>query len=184
MHEQAKIDEAQYFLAQLPRLVNQRQEFNYTLSAFLSAARSALQYACKEASAKPTGQAWYDGQVSRKPVVKFFKDQRNISIHVNPIKPSANIQGSVTERVHASDSFAVTIVRKDGTVETDDAAEAVVSSPGADERAAPGTVSSAEYEYFFRDWSGSEDAIALCEMYLDQVRAIVGDGAANGFLTR
>jgi hypothetical protein len=183
VHEQAKIDEAQYFLTQLPRLVNQRKAFNYTLSAFLSAARSALQYAHKEASAKPGGRAWYDAELSGKAVIKFFKDQRDIGIHESPIKPSANIQGLITEGVRVSDSCSATIVREDGTVETHDAAEAVVSSPRANQRTAPEMVPSAEYEYSFRDWSGSEDVIMLCEMYLDQVRGVVRDGAAKRFLT-
>jgi hypothetical protein len=86
MHEQAKIEEARYFSEQLSALVNERDKFKFSLSAFLSAARSALQYACKEAKDKAGGQAWYDGQVTAKPVVKFFKDKRNVSIHEKSVR--------------------------------------------------------------------------------------------------
>ena len=84
MHEQTKINEAKYFLTQMTALVDDRAAFNFNLSAFLAAARSALQYAYEAAKSKPCGQAWYDSQVGGKPVVKFFKDKRNVSIHVNP----------------------------------------------------------------------------------------------------
>ena len=52
MREQDKIAEADHFLARM----NQSPEapsFRYELSAFLSASRSALQYALEEAKTKP-----------------------------------------------------------------------------------------------------------------------------------
>src|SRR4029077_18270659 len=102
MHEQTKINEAKYFLAQMTALVDDRAAFNFNLSAFLAAARSALQYAYEEAKSQSGGQAWYDGQVGGKPIVKFFKDKRNVSIYVNPVSPSAKIGVSVTEILCAS----------------------------------------------------------------------------------
>lgn len=177
MHEQSKIDEARYFLGQLRALVNERDQFNYNLSAFLSAARSPLQYAHKEASAKLGGQVWYDAQVAARPVVKFFKDKRDISIHANPVKPSAKIAVSVTDRLFISDSVSVTIHRKDGRTET------VVSQPDPLPPPPEEVASSVEYKYFFQDWSGTEDVIALCEMYVNEVQAIVADGQTNGFLS-
>ncbi len=177
MHEQHKIDEARYFMRQLRDSVNERDPFNYNLSAFLAAARSALQYAHKEVANKPNGQAWYNGQVSAKPVVKFFKDKRDVNIHANPIKPSAKISVSVTDQIFISDSFSATIHRKDSTTET------VVSQPSPPPPPPKEVKSSVEYEYFFQDWSGSEDAITLCEQYVNEVQAIVADGLATGFLT-
>jgi len=73
MHEQTKINEAKYFLIQMTALVNDRAALNFNLSAFLAAARSALQYALKEAKSQSCGQAWYDGQVAEKLLVKFLR---------------------------------------------------------------------------------------------------------------
>jgi len=91
MHEQTKINEAKYFLGQMNIVVNDRAVFNFNLSAFLAAARSALQYAHKEAIPQSGGQAWYDGQVAAKPIVKFFKDKRDISIHEVPYFVSESV---------------------------------------------------------------------------------------------
>src|SRR5437773_12276081 len=70
MFEQDKLDEAQYFLGHL-RGLREPRHFQYELSAFLTAARTALQYALDEARTKPGGQHWYDTQVSAKAVIKF-----------------------------------------------------------------------------------------------------------------
>ena len=67
MHEQAKINEAEYFLAQMTALVDHGAASKYELNAFLAAARSSLQYALKEAKPKTSGQAWYNAQVPANP---------------------------------------------------------------------------------------------------------------------
>ena len=178
MHEQTKINEAKYFLAQMMANADDRLSFNYSLSAFLAAARSALQYALKEAKAKPSGQAWYDTLVAGKTVVKFLKDKRNINIHANPISPSANIGVSVTDTVHISASVSVTILRKDGSIEEEKLIEPSPPPPRLEE-----TESSVTYEYFFPDWSGDEDVITLCQSYINDVQVIISNGVASGFLT-
>jgi len=179
MHEQAKIKEAGYFLDQLPKLVNEREKFNYTLSAFLSAARSALQYAYKEAASKRGGQAWYEGQVATKGIVKFFKDKRDISVHVDPVNPAAKIGVFLTDKVVLSDSCSVTIQRKDGTTESPES-----TSPPSVTPEEPNKIeSAAEFEYFFQDWPGHEDVLTLCVTYLAEVESIVSGGVAKGFLT-
>jgi hypothetical protein len=177
MDEQAKIEEARYFLGQICATVNHRDQFNHNLSAFLSAARSCLQYAHKEASAKPGGQAWYDGQVAGKPVAKFFKDKRDINIHVKPVKPSAKIAVSLSDHLFVSDSVSFIIQRKDGTIEMP-ALQPAPPPPPAPTEPAP----SVQYQYFFQDWLGHEDVITACELYINEVQAIVSDGNANGFV--
>ena len=63
MHEQLKIREAEYFFAQMSAFVNDRDAFNYNLSAFLAATRSVLQYAHKEAVTRPDGEGWYAAEI-------------------------------------------------------------------------------------------------------------------------
>jgi hypothetical protein len=177
MHEQAKIEEARHFLRQLSIVVNERGIFNYTLSGFLSAARSALQYTHKEAKPKTDGQAWYDGQISAHPLVKFFKCKRNVNIHEKPISPPAKITVGAKNNVSLSESVSVTIFRADGTTETRHSASPSRSSPQDEPEA------SVTYDYFFEDWSGNEDVITLCQRYLREVEIIVADGVTKKLLT-
>lgn len=156
--------------------LNQRKAFNYNLSAFLAAARSALQYANKEATSKPGGQAWYDTQVAGKPIVRFLKDKRDVSIHAEPIVPSASVDVSVTDIVHLSDSVTCMIEYDDGRRED----RTIASSP---EFAPSETTSAVKYTYFFHDWPGHEDLLTLCSTYLTDIERIVADGVASGFLT-
>jgi len=177
MNEQPKIDEACYFFDTLRPLIEQRDKFRYHLSAFLSAARSPLQYACNEAKHKSGGQTWYDSQVTANPVVKFFKEKRNVSIHEKLVSPSGKFNLSAGESLSLSESVSVTITRADGSTE---AAE-LVETP-----APPVSIESdvsATFEYFFDDWPGSEDVITLCKRYLNEVEAIVADGVTKKFLT-
>ena len=86
MHEDLKIAEAQHFLQERIRSAPRDQAVTrYSVSAFLTAARSALQYALEEAQCKPGGQAWYYSSVKVDPVVKFLKDSRDINIHERPV---------------------------------------------------------------------------------------------------
>jgi hypothetical protein len=87
MHEQAKITEAEYFYG---LMIASEEHFSHHLSAFLSSARSCLQYALAEAQQK-RAQPWYEGQVSQSAVVQFLRDKRtSISIAI----PSAPTRGS------------------------------------------------------------------------------------------
>ena len=183
MHEQAKLDEARHFLSQMSSTLNQRKTFNYKLSAFLAAARSVLQYANKEATnankeatRKPGGQAWYDAQVAGKPIVKFLKERRDVSIHTEPIVPSASVEGSFADTVHPSDSVSCVIEHADGLREVRTAA----SSPEVEPQE---TTVAVNYAYYFDGWAGKEDLLTLCSAYLTDIERIVADGVANGFLT-
>jgi hypothetical protein len=100
------IDEARYLLGKLSAVVNDSAKFKYNLSAFLSAARSPLQYACEEAKSKPGGKTWYDSQIAGNPVVKYFKDKRNVKIHEKPVSPNIQSNILIPENVSISESIA------------------------------------------------------------------------------
>lgn len=177
MNEQHKINEAQYFLGRLNASRESPREFSYDLSAFLSAARSALQYALEEAKTKTGGQAWYAAMVSASSEVKFFKDKRDLSIHVAPVVPNRKINIQETVHLMMSDSLSITVYRADGTIEREIKAE----SPPP--RSPPPSSSSVTTTYHFQDWAGQEDVEVLCRKYLSDVQAIVADGQSKGLLT-
>lgn len=176
MYEQTKIDEANYFLGRMNECLNNPKIFCFELSAFLSAARSILQYALKEAVAQSHGQAWYDSQVCGNAEIRFFKDKRDASIHVKPVAPTINVNVSVTEVVQISESISVKLTDRDERV----IGESTISSPALSpiESLAP----CVSYSYTFPDWPGTDDALALCSRYLAAVETAVVDGITKGLL--
>ena len=88
MYEDRKLDEAKYFLArmQLAQASREERTFTFEASAFLSAARSVLLYACDEAKGNGK-QAWYDAWVSRDESLRFLRDERDENIHRRPVAP-------------------------------------------------------------------------------------------------
>ncbi len=169
MNENRKLAEAQYLLSHLRSCAFDQNTFEFELSAFLSAARSVLQYACKEAITKAGGQAWYDAHMTATPEIKYFRDKRNANIHVKPVVPNPHIMVSVSTHT----SLSLTARDPDGNV----IEERNVSSSVA--QSAPASVS-----YHFSDWSGSDDVETLCYRYFLILETIVKDGQAKGFLSK
>lgn len=180
MNEDHKIEEAQYFLAKLVNPELELREFSFELSAFLTAARSVIQYALEEARSKPGGQAWYDGQVGASPVVKYFKDKRDVSVHVTPVIPTRTFHVEIEERVAFGDSINIEVRTPDGTIIPDPSQkEPKEQAPREITRAS----SSSSVTYHFSDWPGAEHVVTLCGDYLQQVRNIILDGRSHGFVS-
>lgn len=183
MHEQDKIDEAAHFLARINGADISTIQFE--VSAFLSAARSALQYAHKEASGKPGGQAWYDRSVTTADgVVGFLSDERNQNVHAQPLHmrtdTSVLMQSStlaMTGTLSAVHIDGKTGARTEFHFDNTSAPPPADSSP----RTVPKTTLS--HRYSFRNWTGPEDASNLCARYLTEIQRIVLDGQKQGFLT-
>jgi hypothetical protein len=179
MHEEEKLDEAKHFLSNMANSLNDPKVFRFELSAFLSAARSVLQYSLEDAKTKTGGQAWYDAQVSAKPEIRFFKDKRDTSIHVQPVIPITNMNIEITDVIRISDSVSIKIVDKDGNVVHE---STVASSPSTPAITNP--PASISYCYTFPDWTGTEDVLALSSKYLAALNVVVKDGYVKGFLTK
>jgi hypothetical protein len=179
MYEQYKIDEGRHFLSKLAASVEKPQEFAFELSAFLSAARSALQYVLKEAKTKQGGQAWYDGKVNTIPELKFFKDKRDLNIHVEPVVLNRDMSATETICVSINEAVSLKIMDQDGNViEERTTVSSPLPSPPPNPASAP--ISS---RYRFSDWSGHEDVETLCSRYLMAIEDLVKDGCTQGFLT-
>lgn len=177
MHEQEKMDEARYFYGQIQQHLDDRDAFKYNLSAFLSAARSVLQYALKEAERKTGGQAWYDGQVTSKSTVAFFKDRRNVNIHAQPVETRLEIEVTASNDIGFQQHLTARINDVEVVVQESSDTE-TVDAPTSDR--AP-----VQYTHTFTDWeSGSDNnVLVLGQIYLDELQAIVDDGVNQRFLT-
>ena len=178
MHEDHKILEAHYFLLRADDCGENIREFSYNLSAFLTAARSALQYALEETRTKPGGKAWYDASVSAVPEVKFLKDKRDISVHESPVLPNRRFSITLADHAAFSDSLRVTVTRADGSVEADPAWQPTPAAPIQRSGEVDSSVS-----FFFADWPGSEDVMEICITYINAIEDIVRDGRSIGHLT-
>lgn len=176
MHEFEKLDEARYFLTRMTACADQPRAFRYDLSAFLSAARSALQYALDEASGR-CGQAWYDAHVNASAVIKFFRDKRDINIHQQPVVPMASMSTGLTEAIHPSDSLSIKVMDLEGRVIQEGTTP---PDPVPTHEPVPPVIS---YRYSFVDWTGTEDVPSLCLTYLTAIEAVVKDGVAKSYLT-
>lgn len=177
MREETKIKEARFFYSHMVLQTQDRQAFLYYLSAFLSASRSALQYASKEAKSNIQGQKWYDGKINSSKYVTFFKGKRDLNIHERPIQVSQRSSASIADTIHISENVVAKLVDQAGKVTT-------VHSSGNDvgpEQTESST--SIKTLLVFRGWTGREDAIELCEKYLAELEQIILDGKKRGFLT-
>jgi len=177
MHESKKLRETKYFYSKMIEEQGHRENFTHNLSAFLSSARSVLQYALNEAKTKPGGQQWYDNRISASPVLKFFKDKRDVNIHTEPIQPQAHYKLELTETIHLSESVSITITDKDGNIKKQYSSSEPEPMPKE-----PETPAVMEIKYKFNDWVGSEDVFALCQMYVQELENIVKDGVNKGFI--
>ena len=172
MNEQSKLSEATYFYNRMRATVGNREHFLYNLSALLSAARSVLQYAFKEA--QPRGRQWYNNHISNE-VLRFFKDKRNINIHTEPIQVNQNISMQLTEVIRISDSINIRINPTEKSIDE--------NSSGSSEPTSPSDISPIiAYKFTFPDWNGDEDVLQLCDKYLKELQRVITDGQDKGFL--
>jgi len=155
MNERAKLTEARHFLDRMHAEHGNPTAFALELSAFMGAARSVLQYAGREAKLKPGGQQWYD-QAMANPLLCFFRDLRNNSIHEVPVKPLTKMKTEVAGFLNIGD---------------DD-----------DEILIPYPHNTIVQQYEFQDRPG-EEVTDLCQRYLKALECLVEDGIAAGWIT-
>lgn len=155
MHERSKLIEARHFLDRMHAEHGNPAAFALELSAFMGAARSVLQYACREAKLKPGGQQWYD-QTMADPLLCFFRDLRNNSIHKVPVKPLTKMKTEVAGFLNIGD---------------DD-----------DEILIPYPHNTIVQQYEFQDRPG-EEVTDLSQRYLKALEGLVEDGIARGWIT-
>ena len=83
-----KLNEAAYFLNQLRTNAENKDEFRFNLSAFMSALRSTTLFIQKEYTHTPGFLAWYktkQAEMEKDSILKFFYKQRTRTIHIKPI---------------------------------------------------------------------------------------------------
>jgi len=183
MNERRKLAEAERFLDHLRNTKFDgsggfdRAAFEDYLSAFLSAGRSVLQRAHKEAITKPGGQLWYDTAIEQQPAVKFLRDERNRSIHETQIVPKLHVAIQAPGSIEQTADGGLRLLDDGGNV-----LQEVRPQPGGGPvslKVKPDIIP----RYYFEGWEGPEDVVTLCRQYLDELAVIVADGQDRGFLS-
>jgi len=177
MNEKKKLEESRYFLSKMERAQDETFEFKCNLSAFLSASRSVLQYAHEETKDTKSKVKWYESTVSKEPILKFFKDKRDINIHQQPISPSAKTTIGIHRTVNISASVSVVVKDKEGNIKSEYHSKPSQTPPKMKPPETTKTVT-----YYFSDWTGDEDVITLCKKYLDKLEKLVNDGIRQGHI--
>lgn len=90
MNERYKIGEAKFFLERMEESIGDHITFRYYLSAFMSAARSVLQYAQKEFVKKSRLKS-YETTIADNDILSYFKVPRDSNIHRVPVEPTTYI---------------------------------------------------------------------------------------------
>jgi len=158
MNEHKKLEEVRQFLS---RMYDEREDpraLHHDFSAFLSAARTVLQYACKEATATPCGRTWYEGAMAGSPVFRYFKDLRNDNIHSKPARPRSHMEAVQAELLE---------------LEGDDGEPVLI----------PHRHTTTRHIYRLHDWHGPEDLFSLAERYLAELEALIDEGVRLKHIT-
>jgi hypothetical protein len=179
MNKKEKLKEAEYFLAQMKVEQDNRERFEFNLSAFLSATRSVLQYAYEEVKKEGTREMkWYENSVSGSQILKYFKDKRDDNIHIEPAKPRADFSVEITEHIGVSDSLEDEARDKDGKVIAQGSSEKL-----SQKLVKARTSIKQEVKYKFHGWPGNDDIMTLCERYIQELEKVVKDGVSKGYIT-
>jgi hypothetical protein len=179
-NQKYKLGEAEYFYGQMMMKYesNQNDEFLYCLSAFLSAARSIIQYTDNFAGNKRYRRHKYNKLVGKNKILSYFKEKRNINIHECPISymTAINIKeicfhttSSVSINVTVGDSNGKSLPLRSTTtsiveLENDVAGETITLEEKKQSKG---------FDYRFTDWSGEEDVIELSRKYLEQLSIFI-----------
>lgn len=175
MNERSKLEEARFFYREMEKAHDDREAFPYNLSAFLSAARSVLQYAEREVDGTPS-QAWYDNTMASSDVLGFFKGKRDLNIHEEPVQPKQDIHITVSRQL--SEGVSLTVRDEEGNIV--DEYEDPPDEPGPDE---PRSETNVDRRWIFDDWPGNEDTPTLCRQYLDELETFIDEGGKDGHIT-
>ena len=160
-----------------------RDNFLYNLSTFLTAARSIFQYSLEEAKSKNNGQLWYDNYISDDKILKFFKKKRDNNIHVSPIKSKREAGLTTSGELITTGSLSAKLIKANGCIidlgELKSTKNNLSESNLNKEKSLP----KIRYKYLFNDWSGNEDVLTLCKIYLKKLDYFIKEGINKGFIT-
>lgn len=179
-NKRRKLDEASHYFNCMVLNEHQTGLFQFNYSAFLTAARSVLQYSHEEAdpdcnrNAKPGALKWYEKAVAKSEIIKFGRDERDENIHWAPVIPNNSVT-IIPHEIEDTRENVIVVLRGSQSKVITQKPEAVLSNP-----AQPAEVI---FRYDSSRWKGPEDLLQVCRMYLDELEGLVKEGISKGYLT-
>ena len=181
-NEDAKFREAAYFLGVMKSNANDRNAFVYNFSAFISAARSVVQYALEECKSNTASKQWYDNYVANSTMIRYFKDKRDVNIHEEPVVPNAAYKVELTIPLVISGSTSVKVMARDAngifvekSTPASDVAENSISTP-------PSIRNTKDSVRYFLADRINDDLVFLAENYLNELFAFLRAARVAGHL--
>lgn len=170
-----KIAEAEYHFRQMCECIEgPRDVYLYKLRAFISSSRSVLQYGIRD-SKKAGKNSEYIALLNQFPVVKFFRDIRDLDVHERPIEAQTNESTLVFELVQATSNVEPLDDNDSRWMDPE-------FEPEQPEVVFISTLETTHTEYRFHDWKGAENATALCDIYLSRIKQIIHTAKSSGFI--
>jgi hypothetical protein len=108
--------------------------------------------------------------------MRFLKDERDTNIHASPLSTDQDVNIHDVKSGHLAEGASVLKYDVDGRV-IDHTLPATTESQGG-RVPTPSIV----FRYTFRSWTGPEDVITLCRLYLTRLDSLVGEGIARGII--
>ena len=164
-----KLNEARYFLELMAANQNQRESFEYCLSAFLSAAQSVTWFLQKEYDKTAGFKSWYEQQRERlrsDETMKVLHDKRVVTTHCEPLAPHAHVNVTTSDAITISDSAVVVVHDSRGNEVSR------IEAERPSRQAPEPKPSTAEWKWYFDEIPG-RDLVTVCTEYLGKMDTLV-----------
>jgi hypothetical protein len=174
-----KIDEAEYFHGLMVAHKDDTRLLRFHVSAFLSAAASALDFIERESKntmrgkGSKAGDKWVDSLNTLHPFISSLNEYRNINSHER--LATLHRQMTLSTSLTVKPSLAMD-VKQQGQAD-------VIIPNTSSPQSSPAPVSPQTVKTVFPKWAGSEDLFDACKLITDELKRIVADGQAQGFLS-
>jgi hypothetical protein len=155
----------------------ERAVFSYNLSAFLTAFRSVPEIMKKEFKKISGFIDWYHVQVDNLKTDKkmnLLHTKRNINIHQNNLQLHAQVNVSITEHLHATDSSYAIVIHVDGTREQPDSKPQEPPELPEAPSNSPKTEISAQWQWYF-DEIPDIDVVTICNECMTIMETMVSE---------
>jgi hypothetical protein len=170
-----KLEEAEYFLNLMQMKLNQEsiEEFKYMLSAFLSAARSILQYTEKYAENNKRSND-YRLLLNGKFTFRYFKHKRDFNVHTAPILTVKKFYLTVKLRIKVRVQVNPSQVKHhaDGTIEIIKDCPPI-EKPIPTESLSNPSVTTNKISIYFKDRKSNKEIMKLCHQYIADLKTFI-----------
>jgi len=192
MNERNQLAQAKYFLNRMKEIEGNYDEFSNNLSAFLSSARTVMQYIYEEVK-NNRNVKWYKEKMSKSDVLKFFKSTRDLIIHVVPCKLIKNVTVEVSP-IEISTTFSAVAISSSGGIVYAPKTEVIPSRKRK-------TISVHTYKFdmnwydrktkrytekdkkFCQGLCQKYDVMTFCSKYIKELEVIVNEGVKKGIIS-